>query len=385
MRRSTCLVVFTATLVLGSTAQADPQLVDVATTTQPVYVASPPNDPSRIFMVEQPGEIRVVDHGRLLERRFLDVSDRVRAGGLQGLLSMAFAPNYERNRRFYVYFTDDRDRIRVEEYRRSRSDPNVARRSSGRKLLAVELPDLPPSDYPHVGGQLQFGPDGFLYISTGDGSRGFRDSKLIRAAQDRRSLFGKLLRIDPVAKGRRYAVPRSNPYVGRRGRDEIFARGLRNPWRFSFDGRRILLADDGEESIEEVNLLPLRSLGGVNFGWPGFEGSKRLKPNARRRGVTMPIFEYPHRTDTFLGEDCAGGIIGGYIVRDPTLPSLYGRYLYGDYCFWEVRSFDPRDPAGTDRLEFETSPPNSFGQDATGRIYVAFEGGRVAQVVESEP
>ena len=385
MHRSIGIIVATTALSLAPAAQAAPELVDVAETTAPVYVASPPEDPSRVFVVEQQGEIRVVDHGRLLERRFLDLSGRVRSGGLRGLLSMAFAPDYERSRRFYVYFTDRHDRVRVEEYRRSRSNPNVARPSSMRKILTLQLPDLPPTDSPHLGGQLQFGPDGFLYISTGDGSRGFKDSRLTRAAQQRRSLFGKVLRIDPVAQHRRYAVPDSNPYVGRRGRDEIFARGLRNPWRFSFDGRRMVLADDGEESFEEVNLLRIRRLRGANFGWPAFEATHPLTPNARRKGLTMPIFEYPHRSDTYLGEDCAGGVIGGYIVRDPTLPSLYGRYVYGDYCFFEVRSFDPRDPEGTDRLEFATSPPYSFGEDATGRIYVAFEGGRVAQLVESEP
>ena len=385
MHRPISLIVLLAALSFAPAAQAEPELVDVAETTAPVYVASPPNDPSRVFVVEQQGEIRVVDHGRLIERRFLDLSGRVRSGGLRGLLSMAFAPDYEQSRRFYVYFTDRHDRIRVEEYRRSRSNPNVARPATKRAILTLRLPNLPPSDAPHVGGQLQFGPDGFLYISTGDGSRGFKDSRLTRRAQQRRSLFGKLLRIDPVAKHSRYAVPDSNPYVGRRGRDEIFARGLRNPWRFSFDGRRVALADDGEERFEEVNLLPIRRLRGANFGWPRFEGNHRLTPDARRKGLTMPTFEYPHRTDTYLGADCAGGIIGGYIVRDPTLPSLYGRYVYGDYCFFEVRSFDPRDPYATDRLEFDTSPPYSFGQDATKRIYAAFEGGRVAQLVESQP
>jgi glucose/arabinose dehydrogenase len=386
MRR--LVVAVTATLCLTSAAQAAPDLMNVVRAKQPVYVTSAPDNPSRLFVVEQlAGQVRVVDlaKGQTLPRPFLDLSSRVQTGGLRGLLSIEFSPNYEHNRRFYVFFSARGDRIRIEEYRRSRSDPAVADPSSRRTVLVLRLPDLPASSAPHQGGQLEFGPDGLLYISTGDGSRGFKDSQLPRAAQDRGSLLGKILRIDPVSRQGPYRIPRSNPYAGRTpGRGEVFARGLRNPWRFSFDRTKIALADDGEERREEVNLLSIDQLNGANFGWPRFEGTLRLKPGSRS-GLTMPDFEYPHRSNTIQGEDCAGSVIGGYIVRDPNVPSLYGRYVYGDYCFRQVRSFDPADPQGTDRVEFSTPPPNSFGRDALGRIYVAFQGGISARLVESPP
>jgi glucose/arabinose dehydrogenase len=379
-------VALAAGLLCAPAAHAAVELSEIPATPRPIYVAAAPADVTRLFVLQHDGAIRLIRNGELLERPFLDLTPRVQTGGFRGLLSMAFAPDYERSRRFYVFFTDRFDRSRVEEYRRSRGNPNVARPSSRRTLLKFRLPDIPETDSPHLGGQVEMGPDGLLYISTGDGSRGFKDSRLTRAAHNRRSLLGKLLRIDPVDSRRRYRIPRSNPYAGRTpGRGEIFARGLRNPWRFSFDASTIALADDGEDRLEEINLLSIGRARGADFGWPAFEGSRRLSDDARRRDMTPPAFEYPHRSDTFYGDGCTGGVIGGYVVRDPTVPSLDGRYLYGDYCFQELRSFDPRDPEGTDRLELkDTSFPFSLGRDARGHVYVVLQDARVARIVETD-
>jgi glucose/arabinose dehydrogenase len=359
---------------------------------QPVHVASPPDDPSRTFIVEMSGRIRVVDHGRLLEHAFLDITADVHREGLYGLLSMAFAPDYATSGRFYVFYSNRANETKVEEFRRSRN-PNRARISSRRSVLTLELPTPYESGEPHLGGQLAFGPDGFLYISTGDASRGYVDEEIVRNGQRLGNLFGKLLRIDPVAKGRAYRIPGSNPFVGRRGRDEIYAYGLRNPWRFSFDGRRLALSDAGERDREEINILPLALARGANFGWPRFEGSLRQR-KGKRRGLTFPAFEYAHRSDapaaTLYENGCSAAVVGGFIARDESVPSLYGRYVYGDYCFGEVRSFAPRNPNGTDRRELDTWErgllPNSFGMDSTGRLFVALqalgEGASVLQALE---
>jgi glucose/arabinose dehydrogenase len=377
-----------ASLVAVATAtpaQADPGLVEVGQALQPVYVASPPRDASRLFIVEQGGAIRVLENGELLARPFLDLTPRVHFGGLQGLLSMEFAPDYPQSRRFYVFFTDRENRTRVEEYRRSRTDPTVAQRSSSRTILSLPLPLSPEGVLPpHLGGQLEFGPDGLLYITIGDGSQGFRDSRMTKLARDRSSLFGKVLRIDPVAPGgRRYGIPESNPYAGRTpGKGEIYASGLRNPWRLSFDHRTAFIGDDGESSREEVDVLSLRRLRGADLGWPVFEGTLRLRRGASRRSITMPALEYPHHWDD-VGM-CDGAVIGGYVVRDRSVPSLYGRYVYADYCFRELRSFDPRAPRQTDRLEIDIDRPaiTSFGRDSKGHVYVVFETGEISRLVE---
>jgi glucose/arabinose dehydrogenase len=380
----------TCALALAVPAQAA-ELDEYAAVDQPVHVTSPPDDSSRTFIVEIGGRIRVVDHERLVEEPFLDISADVHADGLYGLLSMAFAPDYAKSGRFYVFYTNRQNETEIEEFRRS-ADPNRARLSSRRTVLALELPTPYESGEPHLGGQLAFGPDGFLYISTGDGSRGYVDEEVVKNAQRLRSPFGKLLRIDPTAKGRAYRVPPSNPFVGRRGRDEIYAYGLRNPWRFSFDGRRLVVADPGEEDIEEIDMVPLALARGANFGWPMFEGTLRHRRSASRRGVTFPVFEYEHRSDapvaSLYENGCSGAVVGGFVARDASVPSLMGRYVYGDYCFAQVRSFRPRDPYGTDRLEFDGWPlgllPNSFGMDSTGRLFAAFqqlgEGSSVFQV-----
>ena len=342
------------------------RLVRVGTFDAPTYVTAPPADRRRVFVVEQAGRIRVVRDGRVLRRPFLDIRRHVSSGGERGLLSMVFAPDYARSRRFYVYFTDRRGDTRVWEYRRHRTDPDRADRRTRRQVLRQDQP------YPnHNGGQLQFGPDGYLYIGLGDGGSGGDPHG---NGQRLSTWLGKLLRIDPRRSGRRaYRVPRDNPFRGRRGaRPEIWAYGLRNPWRFSFDRRTgaLVLADVGQDRVEEVNHLSLRRSRGANFGWNAFEGRRRFS-GARAPGHVPPVLERTHASG-------ACSITGGYVVRDRSLRGLYGRYVYGDFCDPEIRSVRLRaGRASGDRpAGLRVERLSSFGEDARGRIYAAsLEGG----------
>jgi glucose/arabinose dehydrogenase len=336
----------------------------------PTYVAHAPGTPRFLYVVEQRGTIRVVHDGRVVRRPFLDIRGRVSAGGERGLLSIAFDPGYERNHLLYGYYTNKRGNIQIDEFRaRSRTR---ARERSRRRVIAIGHPGAAN----HNGGQLQFGPGGRLYVATGDGG-GAGDPREI--AQDKRRLLGKLLRINPhKGGGKPYRVPRGNPYVGRPGRNEILATGLRNPYRFSFDRGRILIGDVGQNRWEEVDFEGRKALRGANFGWDHFEGDHRFdypgdneapRPPHRYR---RPIFEYRH-----TGSNCesAGGcaIIGGYVARDRNLPSLRGRYLYADAYKGVLRSFVPRRGRGrADRaLGVHVDHPSSFGEGARGRIYVS--------------
>jgi hypothetical protein len=237
-----------------------------------------------------------------------------------------------------------------------------------------------PGESNHNGGQLQFGPDGYLYAGTGDGGGGGDPPE---NAQNKRKLLGKLLRIDPTKHGRkRYRVPGSNPFVHKAGRDEIYALGLRNPWRFSFDAGRIAIGDVGQERFEEVDFEGQRALRGANFGWDHFEGKHRYDapgdneaPRPRHR-YRPPIFEYSHGSSR-----CA--IVGGYVVHAPRLASLRGRYLYTDNCAGGLRSFVPHRRHGRhDRgLGIHVVAPSSFGEGPGGTIYVASLSGPVYKLV----
>jgi glucose/arabinose dehydrogenase len=227
----------------------------------PVYVADAPGARDLLFVVEQPGTVRVVRDGRTLARPFLNIRDQVRYGGEQGLLSIAFDPDYEHNRRFFVYYVTTGGDIRVDLMRRKKRSATRAEPSSRRKL--IEIPH--PTNENHNGGQLQFGPDGSLFLATGDGG-GAGDPK--GNAQDRNSLLGKLLRIDPRRNGG-YSTPSSNPFSGGAGEDEIYALGLRNPYRFSFDRKTgdLLIGDVGQNDWEEIDHVGFDAARGANFGW----------------------------------------------------------------------------------------------------------------------
>ena len=250
------------------------KLVDVGSFDAPLHVAAPPGDKRRIFVVEQGGTVRVVRAGRRLSRPFLDVRNKVISGGEQGLLSIAFAPDYAKTRRFYVNYTDKRGTQSVVEYRRSKSSSDRADAGSARLVLRYDGVEAN-----HNGGLLAFGPDKLMYIGTGDGGGGDDQHGTRGNAQDLGSLLGKLLRIDPRRSGsKRYRIPPSNPFVGKAGaRGEIYSYGLRNPWRFAFDRRTgdLAIADVGQDEVEEIDFAAKGGARGVNYGWRPLEGTRR--------------------------------------------------------------------------------------------------------------
>lgn len=344
---------------------------------QPVYVTGAPGFPKLLFVVEQPGRIEILKGGR---RRgtFLDLAPQVGYGGERGLLSVAFPPDYRESGRLYVYYTDNAGNIRVDEFKR-RSATRAARGSQRR---VIEIPH--PVNSNHNGGQLQFF-DGLLYFATGDGGSGGDPPN---NAQSKDVLLGKLLRIDPrPAGGRPYSIPASNPFVGDPGRDEIYSYGLRNPFRFSFDTvtakqPRIAIGDVGQSRFEELDYTTLAGAGGANFGWDAFEGFAPYRDENSGTpdpgGTTKPIFAYPHSR----GGSCS--IIGGYVVRDRSLHSLYKRYVYADLCEGQLRSLIPhrRRASGDRRLGLSVPSPSSFGEDDRGHVYVSSLEGPVFRLAQ---
>jgi glucose/arabinose dehydrogenase len=340
---------------------------------QPLYVTQPPADPHHLFVVEQTGRVQVLTDGRREATPFLDLSDEVSCCGEQGLLSIAFAPDYANSGRLYADYTDRSGDTRVVEYRRSRSRPLTVDRSSGRLILRV---DQPFSN--HNGGLLLFGPDDLLYIGLGDGgSEGDPD----RTGQDLGTLLGKILRIDPRPRaGRPYSIPPSNPFVRDPGaRPEIYSYGLRNPWRYSFDSLTgdLAIGDVGQTDWEEIDLVPRGAGRGANFGWSAFEGFARLNEDQPAPNAVPPVLVYGH-------DDGNCSVTGGYVVRDRSLTTLYGRYLYGDYCVGDLRSFPaaPDRRASDDRaLGVNVPSLSSFGTDNAGHIYATSLDGPVYRLV----
>ena len=329
-------------------------------------------------MVEQPGRIVVLRDGHPLRRPFLDLRSQVSYGGERGLLSIAFPPDYARSKRFYVYYTDNAGNIRIDEFKRA----GATRGASGSRREVILIPH--PVNANHNGGQLQFLGD-LLYFGTGDGGSGGDPPN---NAQNKDVLLGKLLRIDPrPAGGRPYSVPPDNPFVGRPGRDEIYSYGLRNPFRFSFDTSspeqpRIAIGDVGQNRVEELDYTTVAAAGGANFGWDAFEGfSKYTDENSgtpNPGGTVKPIFAYSHGRG---GSSCS--IIGGYVVRDPRLRGLRGRYVYADLCEGQLRSLAPHLKRASDdrRLGLRVGSPSSFGEDDQHHLFVASLEGPVYRLV----
>ena len=350
------------------------RLARIGSFNQPVYVTAPRADRSRLMVVEQPGVIRVVRGGRTLSRPFLDIHARVTAGGERGLLGLAFAPDYAVSGRFYVYYTDRQGRQVVAEYRRGAS-ADVADAGSARIVLRMQ-----DAESNHNGGSLNFGPDDLLYIGTGDGG-GANDQHGRRGnAQNLGSLLGKLLRIDPrESGGRPYTVPASNPFTGRSGaRPEIYAYGLRNPWRYSFDRSTgdLAIGDVGQDAIEEVDFARRGRARGVNYGWRPWEGRRR-NFDEPAPGAVFPVLTKRH-------PDGWCSITGGYVVRDPALPPLAGRYVYGDFCLGQIRAVRLRagQATGDGGIGLPRVPNlSSFGEDARGRVYVVALDGPVYRLV----
>ena len=304
-------------------AAASFRLVKVASgLSSPVYATSAPGD-TRLFVVEQEGTIRTVSKGKVAAKPYADLRSVVQAGGEQGLLSVAFSPSFAKNGKLYVYFTNKAGNEVVWELHARKGAASV--RPGHRQLL-----EIPDTESNHNGGQLQFGPDGMLYIGDGDGGGGGDQHGAHGNGQNPGVLLGKLMRIDVTTRsdGLPYGIPKDNPFVGQSGwRPEIWALGLRNPWRFSFDRANgdLWIGDVGQNEWEEVDHLK-HGVGGINFGWNRYEGRHDFAEDTPLAGgkLRMPVAEYSH------SEGCS--ITGGYVYRGPKISGLSGRYVYADYC-----------------------------------------------------
>jgi glucose/arabinose dehydrogenase len=326
-------------------------------------------------VVEQTGLVQVLTDGEREASPFIDLSGQVSCCGEQGLLSIAFDPRYEDSGLAYVDYTDRDGDTRVVEYRRSSDDPLTLDPASRRVVLRVDQPFAN-----HNGGLLMFGPDDLLYIGLGDGGSANDPD---RNGQDLGVLLGKILRIDPrPAGGRAYSIPASNPFTGQEGaRAEVYSYGLRNPWRFSFDRLTgaLSIGDVGQVQFEEVDLVPRGAGSGTNFGWSAYEGFERFNDDQSADDAVPPVLVYGH------DEGCS--VTGGYVVRDRSLPSLYGRYLYGDYCAGELRSFpsQPGRRASDDRaLDLNVPSLSSFGEDNAGHLYATSLDGPVYRLAPAD-
>lgn len=355
---------------LFSLGQLTLKLEQVATGLQgPVALADPGDGSGRLYVVEQAGQIRVIENGKLLATPFLDLKSALATispfYSEMGLLGLAFHPNYKTNGRFFVYYSAPKDekgsdhQSILAQYQRDPDNPQKALPASGKVVLKI---DQPASN--HNGGTLKFGPDAMLYLGLGDGGGGGDRFGSTGNGQNLETLLGKIIRID-VDKTP-YGIPADNPFVGKAGRDEIYAYGLRNPWKFSFDARgRLWCADVGQNQWEEVNLIEK----GGNYGWRIMEGNHCFNPakDCNTRGLKRPIYEYNHNTGMV-------SVIGGYFYRGKKVPALKNRYFFGDWkgdlmCLqakgdgWEMLSVKLTDQKTAGYI-------NSFGEDAAGELYV---------------
>ena len=359
---------------------------------RPVFVTAPPGDTDRLFIVEQhTGRIRILDldSGQIRSAPFLDINGLSR-GNEQGLLGLAFHPEYASNGTFYVNFNDSRGDTQIVRYLVSSQNADVANANSAFTILSI---DQPFSN--HNGGWIGFGPDGYLYISTGDGGSG--DDPGNRAQDITNQLLGKILRIDinrdqfPADAQRNYAVPSSNPFVGRAGDDEIWAYGLRNPWRMSFDRETgdLYIGDVGQRAREEISFQPAASEGGENYGWRVMEGFRCFdnsqtgsNPPCGHTSLVPPLHDYP-RSSGF-------SVTGGYVYRGP-IDELDGKYFFADYGSARIWSIEHDGTTVTEFLEWtDTFVPDvgqideisAFGEDAFGNLYVVDLGGEVFKLVQ---
>jgi glucose/arabinose dehydrogenase len=362
-------------LLSGSASAASLELVGSGFE-KPIFVTSDPSDPDRLFVAERRGTIQLIENGQV--KPFADLSEPVSVDGEGGLLSIALSPDFQTSGRLFVFYTGPQE---------ENPDIHVAElvaNDSGAPLASLRdvLPIPHPNRDTHYGGQLQFGPEGNLFVSTGDGG-GVGDPE--ENAQDLSSPLGKILRINPNPNGLlSHTVPAGNPFAATPGADPtIWSYGLRNPFRFSFDRLEgdLWIGDVGQNSREEIDFAAAPGLGGgVNYGWNCKEGtlSGTVPPEtgcATATSFVDPWFEYPK------GPGCA--VIGGYVARDPSLGDLYGRYVYTDLCTAEIRSFSPAAPAATDRgegINLGAFNPRSFGEDSCGRLYVVSEEGTVSRL-----
>jgi hypothetical protein len=353
----------------------DLELEFVGNALSPIMLTAPVGD-ARLFIAERAGVIRIYSGGAFLPTPFLDISSRVRTDGEQGLLGLAFAPDYATSGRFFVSYSNLSGDNVVASYTVS-ANPDVANPGSAQLRLTVPQ----PQDN-HNGGHIAFGPDGYLYVARGDGGgSGDPDGY----GQRRDELLGSILRID-VSDATGYTVPPTNPFVGQPAiRAEIWSYGLRNPWRFSFDRSTgdLYIGDVGQNAWEEVNVVSASSGGGrgVNFGWNITEGTHCFEPatGCDTSGLTLPVVEYDH------SEGCS--VTGGYVYRGAAIPTLQGTYLYSDYCGAWIRSFRFSGGAATDQQDTGMdvgTVVQSFGEDAAGELYV-LTSGSIYRIVEQAP
>jgi glucose/arabinose dehydrogenase len=336
----------------------------------PLDLQAPPGDPSRLFIVEQRGRIRVLRDGQLLGAPFLDVTSRVSSGGERGLLGLAFHPRYAENRRFFVNYTDRSGNTHIAEFHAA--DPDRADPGSERTLLVVDQPFAN-----HNGGGLAFGNDGMLYAGLGDGGSG---GDPLGNGQALDVLLGKILRLD--VDGSRLA-PSDNPFVSTPGAEpEIWALGLRNPWRFAFDRATgdLYIGDVGQGEREEVDIGLVSRHGGENYGWNIREGTRCYStPSCRSAGLTPPVAEYTH------ADGCS--ITGGVVYRGCRMPGYAGTYFYGDYCSAIIRSFRFEGGVVTEERDWTATlgggidSVSSFGTDADGEVYIVDYRGEVYKIV----
>ncbi len=359
-------------LLLGacSSARAAIQLRTVATSlSAPIYVTGAGDGSGRLFIVEQAGRIRILSGGTLNATPFLDIRSRVRFGGEMGLLGLAFHPRYGENGRFFVNYT----RIGaagletvIAEFAMTPGNSNVASAESERILLTYSQPFEN-----HNGGMVAFGPDGLLYIASGDGGSGGDPQG---NAQNTGNLLGKILRID-IDSATPYGIPPDNPFVALPGRDEIFAYGLRNPWRFSFDrmGGRLFAGDVGQGAFEEIDII----VKGGNYGWNRMEGTRCYSPstNCNRDGLTLPIHEY--------GRSDGASVTGGYVYRGASVPSLFGKYVFADFVTGRIWALSELSTGAWRNEELLRSGLNisSFGEDDQGELYLTDYNGTVRQII----
>jgi glucose/arabinose dehydrogenase len=362
----------------------------------PIDVVSPNDGTNRLFVVERGGNIRIIQNGMPLDDKFLDIEDKVRTDCSEcGLLGLAFPPDFAQNNYFFINYTSDENLVDADPWDNENNDdqgtgdtviarvhlsddPNIADSDSEERILIINQPAAN-----HNGGHILFGPDGYLYIGMGDGGGG---GDVFRNAQDPRSLLGKLLRIQAGATGP-YSIPADNPFIDTPDyRDEIWAEGLRNPWRFNFDPATgdLYIADVGQDIFEEVNHIPAAEIGngGMNFGWPIMEGDLCFPPNGPqdcdRTELVVPIVTYPHGS--------AGGcsITGGHVFHS-SKPNQAPVYLYADFCRGKVWATQPDGDEWVTRLLADyTFQITSFGEDGDGNIYLVGYDGAIYRILEAE-
>jgi glucose/arabinose dehydrogenase len=383
-------------VLVPASASAGVKATSVGTFASPTYMTAPPGDTNQLFVVQQSGQIELINNlgkSTMSTSTFLDISSEVTfVGGEQGLLSMAFAPDYAKSHRFYVYYTTKNcpDSPGCDEHvSEFTANPDGDSASPSTEQVILTIPH--PAESNHNGGQLQFGPDGDLYISVGDGG-GANDTEM--NAQHTTTLLGKILRISPEANGQ-YSIPAGNPFntgqsecsTGPRASTtmppcpEIWAYGLRNPWRFSFDSATgdMVIGDVGQSAEEEIDFAHPGQNVGANYGWPCYEGlevdtaAPASECTPLPSPVVFPVLTYPHPANCDGAPFCGNGIIGGYVMHDPTLPSIDGCYVYGDLGTPGLRMVSLAQPSASASVALgpQIDSLSSFGLDASGHLYAA--------------